>query len=181
MKGIRFVVACSLAVVLAWAAFAQALPEMKPTPEHAKLGYYVGEWQTEGEMKASPFGPGGKVTSQDDCQWFEGKLAVICHGQGNGPMGPTKTLGILGYSPEEKVYTYYGLDNSAMTMMSIPRGTISGDTWTYEDESKMGGQRLKSRFVVKQLSSDAYTFEWELRGEGGPWNTVMEGKSTRRR
>jgi hypothetical protein len=121
------------------------------------------------------------LTSQDDCQWFEGKFAVICNGQGKGPMGPTKNLGILGYNPEEKVYTYYGLDNSAMTMMSIPRGTISGDTWTYDDESKMGGQRIKSRFVIKQLSPDSYTFKWELQGEGGAWNTVMEGKSTRKK
>jgi hypothetical protein len=68
-----------------------------------------------------------------------------------------------------------------MTMMSIPRGTISGDTWTYDDESKMGGQRIKSRFVIKQLSPDSYTFKWELQGEGGAWNTVMEGKSTRKK
>jgi Protein of unknown function (DUF1579) len=178
MQGIRFVVACSFAVALAWAAFAQVSPEMKPTPEHARLGYYVGKWQTEGEMKASPFGPGGKLTSQDDCRWFEGKFAVICNGQGTGPGGPIKNLGILGYSPEEKVYTYYGLDNSAMTMTSIPRGTISGDTWTYEDESKMGGRVMKSRFVIKHLSPDAYTFKWEVQGDGA-WDTIMEGKSTR--
>lgn len=45
----------------------------------------------------------------------------------------------------------------------------------------MGGQRIKSRFVIKQLSPDSYTFKWELQGEGGAWNTVMEGKSTRKK
>jgi hypothetical protein len=58
---------------------------------------------------------------------------------------------------------------------------LSGDAWTYDDESKMGGQRIKSRFVIKQLSPDSYTFKWELQGEGGAWNTVMEGKSTRKK
>ncbi|MGH7263443.1 MAG: DUF1579 family protein [Candidatus Rokuibacteriota bacterium] len=181
MRRIRSIVACSFAVALASAAFAQASPEAKPTPEHARLGYYVGEWRTEGEMKASPFGPGGKLTSEDDCRWFEGKFAVICNGQGRGPMGPIKNLGVLGYSAEEKVYTYYGLDNGSMTMTSIPRGTISGDTWTYEDDAKMGGQTIKSRFVIEHLSPDAYTFRWDVQGEGGAWNTVMQGKSTRKK
>src|SRR5262249_12602966 len=84
MKGTRFVAAGSFAVALAWAAPALAPPDMKPTPEHARLGYFVGKWQTEGEMKPGPFGPGGKLTSQDDCQWFEGKFAGICNGQGKG-------------------------------------------------------------------------------------------------
>jgi hypothetical protein len=179
MRGIRFAVACSFTVALAGVASAQAPPETKPTPEHARLGYYVGTWQTEGEMKASPFGPGGKVTSRDDCQWFEGKFAVICNGRGMGPMGPTRSLGVLGYSAEEKVYTYYGLDSSPMIMTSIPRGTVTGDTWTYENEGKMGGRIVKDRFVIEQRSADSYRFRWQVLGDGGAWNTVLEGKSTR--
>ena len=37
-------------------------------------------------------------------------------------MGPTKELGILGYSTEEKIYTYYGADNSGMVMGDLPGG-----------------------------------------------------------
>lgn len=180
-RRIPLVVACACLVALAPAAFAQASSEAKPTPEHARLGYYVGQWRTEGETKASPFGPGGKVTSEDDCRWFEGQFAVVCTGQGRGPMGPSKTLGVLGYSAEEKAYTYYGLDNSRMTMTSIPRGTVSGDTGTYEDEGRMGGETFGSRFVITHLSPDAYTFRWDVQGQGGAWNTVLEGKSTRRK
>lgn len=60
------------------------------------------------------------------------------------PAGRSKSIGIMGYSVEDKVYTYYGADNSGMTMASVPRGTLQGDTWTYNDEGTMGGQKYKS-------------------------------------
>ena len=89
-------------------------PAQKPGSEHKKLEYFVGKWTSTGEMKASPFGPGGKITASDTCEWFQGGFAVVCHSQGTGPAGPAKSIGIMGYSPEEKKYTYFGLDNTAM-------------------------------------------------------------------
>ena len=109
-------------------AAAQPPQAPKPGPEHKRLGYFVGKWTTEGEMKPGPMGPGGKFTSSDSCEWFDGNFAVVCHGTGKTPMGPSKSIGILGYSAEEKVYTYAGVDNSGMSMTSVPRGTVTGDT-----------------------------------------------------
>lgn len=159
------------------AAMAQQAPA--PGPENKKLGYFVGKWTTEGEMKASPMGPGGKITSTDTCEWFDGGFAVICHSNGTTPMGPSKSLGIMSYSPEEKVYTYYGLDNTNMAMTSVPHGTVEGDTWTYTDESMMGGQKVKSRVTIKTLSPDAYTFRMEIQGPDAKWAPMMEAKSTK--
>lgn len=122
---------------------AQAPEEPKPGPEHERLGYFVGKWTSEGEMKPGPMGPGGKMTSTDTCEWFDGRFAVVCRSEGKTPMGPSKSVGILGYSAEEKVYTYYGIDNSNMTMTTVPRGTGQGDTWTYTDESMMGGKKYQ--------------------------------------
>ncbi len=121
----------AFAVVSATGLQFAAAQAPKPSPEHARLGYFVGKWTAEGEMKPGPMGPGGKMTSSDNCEWFEGRFSVICRSEGTTPMGPTKSIGILSYSPEEKVYTYYGVDNSNMTMASVPRGTLRGDTWTY--------------------------------------------------
>jgi len=161
-------------------ALAQAPGEKpKPGPEHKKLGYFVGKWIADADMKPSPFMPGGKVTNRDTCEWFDGGFAVICRSEGKGPMGPTKALGILGYSMEEKAYTYYGLDNSPMNMATVPRGTVEGDTWVYNDESKMGGKMVKSRYTIKVTSPTSYTFKWELVGEDGAWQTMMEGKTTK--
>src|ERR687894_2577906 len=79
-------------------AAAQGQQPPKPGPEHKRLGFFVGTWKGEGEMKPGPMGPGGKMTSTDTCEWFEGRFAVVCRYEGKGPMGPSKGLGILGYS-----------------------------------------------------------------------------------
>lgn len=158
---------------------AQTPPAAKPGPEHEKLGYFVGKWTSEGEMKPSPFGPGGKMTTTDTCEWFEGKFVVVCRSEGKSPMGPVKGIALMSYSSEEKVYTYYGADNTGMTMASVPRGTVQGDTWTYTDEQTMGGRKVKSRYTIKAQSPTAYTFTWETQGPDGKWVSVMEGKATK--
>jgi len=151
----------------------------KPTPEHQRLGYFVGTWTTEGEMKPGPMGPGGKMTSKDRCEWFEGRFAVVCHATGTTPMGPAKSIGILSYSSEEKVYTYYGIDNSGMVMTAAARGKVQDDTWTYTDEGMMGGQKYQSRVTIKPLSPTAYTFSMEMQGPDGKWAPFVEAKSTK--
>jgi hypothetical protein len=151
----------------------------QPSAEHKQLGFFVGKWTVEGELRAGPMGPGGKFTSSDTCEWFEGGFSVVCRGEGKMPAGPSRSIGILGYSAEEKVYTYYGVDNSNMTMATVPRGTRQGDTWTYTDESTMGGAKVKSRVIIKELSPTAYTFRMEFEGPDGKWLPVMESKSTR--
>ena len=160
-------------------AAAQAAQAPKPGPEHQRLGYFVGKWTAEGDVKPGPMGPGGKMRTTDDCEWFEGRYSVICRSEGTTPMGPSKSIGILGYSNEDKVYTYYGVDNSGMTMSSVPKGTIQGDTWAYTDESTMGGQKVKSRVTIKEVSPKSYTFRMEFQGPDGKWVPAMESTNTK--
>ena len=150
-----------------------------PGPEHTRLGYFVGTWSSKGEVKPKPFMPAGTMTSSDTCEWFEGKFAVVCRYEGAGPMGPTKGLGIMSYSAEEKVYLHYGFDSGPMAMATLPRGTVQGGAWVYVDESEMGGKIVKSRYSMNELSPTAYTFKWEMLGEGG-WQTIVEGKTTKK-
>jgi len=149
----------------------------KPTPEHKRLGYFVGKWTYEGEMKPSPFGPGGKVKTTDSCEWFSGGFSVVCHSDGTGPMGAMKGLGLLSYNAEEKKYVYFGVDN--MGMAATSKGIREGDTWTYTGEDKMGGKLIKSRVIIKELSPTAYTFKFEM-AEGAKWKTIMDGKETKK-
>jgi len=64
-------------------------------------------------------------------------------------------------------------------MASVPRGTVKGDTWSYTDEGMMGGQKMKSRMTIKELSPTAYTFTMEIQGPDGKWMPFMESKSTK--
>lgn len=181
MRSVRHsLAACAVASVISLqVANAQGGQPPKPGPEQERLGYFVGKWTAEGEMKPGPMGPGGKMTTSDNCEWFEGHYSVICRSEGTTPTGSTKSIGILGYSPEEKVYTYYGVDNSSMTMASVPKGTLKGDTWTYTDAGTMGGKKYKSRVIIKQLSPTSYSFKMDMQGPDGKWMPMMETKNTK--
>jgi hypothetical protein len=172
-------VALAVVFVLAGSGAARAQQAPKPGPEHKKLEYYTGRWASESEVRANPFMPPGKYTAKDVCAWFQGGFALRCESEGSGPMGPMQGAYFLGYSAEDKVYTYYGIDNSGMVPTTVTKGTVQGDTWIYTDEAKMGGKLVRSRYTIKQLTPASYTMKWEMQGEAGAWSTVMEGKSTK--
>jgi hypothetical protein len=176
MKGMRHLFAAGVmaSLICVKGAAAQTGQPAKPTPEHERLAFFVGKWTAEGEVKPGPMGPGGKMTSSDNCEWFDGHYSVICHSEGTTPMGPSKSLGILSYNPEEKVYTYYGTDNSGMTMSSVPKGTYKDGTWTYLDQGTMGGKPYKSRVIIKQVSPTSYNFKMDVQGADGKWLPMME-------
>jgi len=48
-------------------------PAPKPGPAHARLAYFVGKWVSEAEVKPSTFGPGGKFTFTESCEWLPPK------------------------------------------------------------------------------------------------------------
>ncbi len=159
---------------------AQAPPEKPtPTPDHERLGYFVGKWNGESEVTQNAFMPAGKYTSSDSCEWFEGRFAVVCRGEGHNPMGVTKGLSFLSYSPEEKAYTYYGLDSSGMTMTSVPKGTYQNGTWVFTEASRMHGKMMNSRYTISDTTPNSYSFKMEMQGEDGSWKTIMQGKQTK--
>ena len=62
--------------------------------------------------------------------------------RGTGPTGPSKNIGITGYSTDQKKYTYWGLDNTAMAMTTVAKGTVEGDN---VDLRKTSGPWVASR------------------------------------
>jgi hypothetical protein len=169
-----------LLVVLVFAitAMSQTAPAPKPGPELKKLDYFAGTWTSEGEVKPSSFGPGGKITGTDHLEWMEGGFFLVGHSNGSTPMGPEKALAVWGYDPEEKTYTYHEFNNSGEAVFA--KGTLEGDSWTWINENKMDGKVFKGRYSIKQLSSTSYTFKFEMQPEGGEWSTVLEGKATKK-
>ncbi len=149
----------------------------KPGPEHQKLAYFAGKWASEGETKPSPFGPGGKFTFTETCEWYAGGFAIVCHSEGKMPEGTVKGLSILGYDPGEKTYVYF--ETSSMGENIFSRGTVEGNTWTWANEIKMGGKPTRVRYTMKQESADSATYKLEMGPGDEPLKLVMEGRQTR--
>ncbi len=149
----------------------------KPGPEQKRLSYFEGKWTSEGEQKANPFGPAGKFSSNDVCEWVLDGFFLRCTGDGKDPVGEVKSIGLMGFDPENKVYTYYGADSRGMGMGG--HGTLKGNVWTYTSTAKMKGKTMESRWVMTENSPTAYTFKWEMKDEKGNWATLAEGKSTK--
>jgi hypothetical protein len=38
---------------------------------------------------------------------------------------------------------------------------------------------VKSRYVLRVLGPDAYSFRWEILGQDGQWKAISEGKTVR--
>jgi len=91
-------------------------------------------------------------------------------------MGDMKSLAVMGYDRDNKAYFYNAYDS--MGHMESAKGSVTGDTWAWNSEEKMGGKIIKSRFTVKELAPTSYSMKWETQ-DGTSWSTLMEGKATK--
>jgi len=162
---------------LALAAVAQ-MEVPKPGPEHKKLDVLAGSWTLDGDMKPSPMGPGGKMTETEKCDWMDGGFFLVCHTDFKSSMGDGAGLSILGYSADDKAFTYREYNSWGESMES--KGSVDNDTWTWTNDEKMGGTIMKGRFTMKLLSPTSYTFTFEMSQDGTKWTTVMDGKATKK-
>jgi len=173
-------VAASVLFTFAFVAtvFAQAPSgPPKPGPEHQKLAYFAGKWASEGETKPNSFGPSGKFSYTQTCEWFSGGFALVCHTDTKTVAGAVTALSIMGYDPGEKTYVYFETNSYGESFFA--RGTEQGGTWTWTNESKMNGKALTRRFTMKQVSGDAATYNFEMSAGDEPLKVIMEGKQTR--
>lgn len=170
---------CFIGMMLfAIAAFAQMGPP-KPGPELKKLDYFQGAWTSEGEAKPGPMGPGGKFTESANAEWMEGGFFVVLHSDfKGGAMGNATGTAFMGYDPQEKVYTYDAFSSMGEAIHS--KGSNDGDTWTWTNDFKMGPQTMKGRYTMKILSPSSYSFKFEMSPDGTKWDTMMEGKTTKK-
>jgi hypothetical protein len=177
----RSVFPLAVFVLLAIAAIArqEPAPAPKPGPEHEKLAYFVGKWTSEGDIKASSFGPGGKYSITETCDWLPGKFAILCKSEGKMVGGEFHGLSVMSYSMADGSYVYYETNNWGENVYS--HGSVAGDTWTWTNESKMNGQPVRTRFILKRVSNDLATYIFDMAMGSNALATVMEGKQTRQK
>lgn len=150
----------------------------KPAPELKKLDYFVGAWSAEGDMKPGPMGPGGKFRDTNQVQWMEGAFFLVTHSRFNGAMGKGVETAYMGYDSDDKMFTYDSFNS--LGEADHAKGTLVGDTWTWQSETRIGPQTVKGRLIIKMLSATAYNFKFEISADGATWNTVLEGKDTKK-
>ncbi len=171
----RMVVAVGLILLLfAVAAQAQA-PAPKPGPEHQKLGSFVGNWKWEGEYKASPFSPAGKVVGTSACTWFEGGFQVVCQGTEQDPAGSYKYMYIRAWNPDQKSYEWHLIDSRGS--INFRRFTLAGNTWTGLGEGMAGGKLYRVRTTATVSSPTLITYKEEYSEDGKTWTIYYEDKT----
>ncbi|MGO9088586.1 MAG: DUF1579 family protein [Candidatus Sulfotelmatobacter sp.] len=167
---------CGAWLVLVAAALAQ-MEMPKPGPEHKKLDVFAGSWTLDGDIKPGPMGPGGKMTETEKCEWMDGSFFLVCHSDFKGVMGGGTGVSYMGYSNDDKAYTYREFNSWGEFENS--KGSLDGDTWTWTSDEKMNGMAMKGRFTMKITSPTSYNFSFEMSQDGTKWTTVMDGKATK--
>jgi len=150
----------------------------KPPPELKRLDYFAGTWAAEGEIKPGPMGSGGKFTGTNQVQWMDGGFFLVTHSEFNGIMGKGTETSYMGYDSNDKFYTYDSFNS--LGEADHAKGNVDGDTWTWQSETRIGSQTVKGRLTIKVLSATTYNFMFELSPDGATWNTVLEGKDTKK-
>ena len=175
----RIVVAGVVAVLFGTGIVAAQTPPAKPGPEHKRMERMVGRWSYQGEAKASPLGPAGKITGSETCEWFQGGFGVVCRAKATGPKGPATTMSVMSYDAARKAYTYYAI--SSLGDNIFVRGNVSGNVWTFEDTAEMGGQTMKIRATVTEESPTVSVFKLEAGPATGQLMVIEEGRSTKQK
>ena len=164
--------------LLALAAFGAAQEMPKPGPEHKKLEMFSGSWTLDGDLKAGPMGPGGKIVETEKCEWMDGGFFLVCHSQFTGAAFNGISTSYMGYSADDKTYTYR--EFSSTGEFTDSKGAFDTDTWTWTSDERMGSTVMKGRFIMKITSPTSYNFVFEMSPDGAKWTTVMDGKATKK-
>lgn len=163
-------------VLLTAAAVAQMEPP-KPGPEVKKLDAFAGSWTLEGDLKPGPMSHGGKMSETRKCDWMEGGFFLICHTDFRSDMGNGSGVSVMGYSTDDKIYTYR--EFNSWGEFDDSKGSLDADTWTWSSDEAMKGSVMKGRFTMKFTSSNSYTFTFDMSKDGTEWMTVMDGKASK--
>jgi hypothetical protein len=155
----------------------QTVPQTaRPAPEVAKLGYFLGDWKLDSEVKPNPTAPSTKVVSTSHNEWLEGGFFLV--GRSDQGVGGQKTssLTVFGYDPKEKTYTSHTFTSAGQIERST--GKLEGSTWTWNYEHKIENELFRGRLVIETISLSSYRFKYEMAEHGG-WSTIMQGTATK--
>jgi hypothetical protein len=169
-----------LAVCFVTAAQAQtAAPAPKPDPAVKKLAALLsGRWTYDGEYKAGPLGPGGKITGVYTGQTVLKGFCLEARETETGSTGVIQYLEIDAYDPANKniASSMYGDDGTRF----FGTVTVKGNTITWEGKWLAAGAQFMMRepFVLA-ADSKSGTAKGEISTDGKTWAPFFEAKFTK--
>ncbi|GGD53268.1 DUF1579 family protein [Paenibacillus nasutitermitis] len=142
----------------------------KRDPAMERLNVFVGKWNTEGVIKASPSGAAEQLKAVDTYEWLPGGYFLIHHIDGHMGKEEVKAIEIIGYDPSSQKYTTHSYDNQGN--FNAYKANLLDRDWTILGESE--------RFTG-MLSEDGniLTGTWELSHDGENWAQWMDIKLTK--
>ncbi|WP_339290063.1 DUF1579 family protein [Paenibacillus sp. FSL W8-0187] len=142
----------------------------KPDPAMARLNVFVGKWNTEGVIKASPSGPADQLKAIDTYEWLPGGHFLIHHVDGHMGKEEVKAIEIIGYDASSQKYTTHSYDNQGN--FSAYQANLIDRAWTILGKS----ERFTGMFSE---DSNTLTGSWELSNDGKNWVHWMDIKLTK--
>ena len=151
---------------------ASLAPHNPPNPDPAlnRLSVFVGKWNTEGLIKASPSGPAAKLKATDIYEWLPGGFFLIHHVDGYMGDEEVRTIEIIGYDTASQTYFTHSYDNRGS--VGTYQANLLDAVWTIAGKS----ERFTGMFSD---DSNTLTGSWELSGDDDSWIPWMDIKLTK--
>ncbi len=144
----------------------------KPTPEHARLAAFIGNWTGEERIHPSPFDPAGgtataTVTSRLTC---EGLCLVTDYVEERGGVVHYVGHGVTGYDTARQVYLQHWSDSMGGVPVEAKPGHWVGDRLTFQASGPHG----HSRYTYQVVSPTRYDFHIESSQDGVTWTPFID-------
>lgn len=135
-------------------------------PEMKKLNFLIGNWATQGIVKATNNSPEIKIKGTDTYEWILNK-SFILHTI-DVKMGKNKVQGIeiIGYDPTSKKYTMQSYDGE---------GVISNMSAKFDNDQNfvLTGNKMRAT-MIKKTGHSPMTAQWEQSSNNKKWKSWME-------
>lgn len=156
-------------------AIAQA---QQPGPDAKKLEAFVGAWRYEGDAKASPVGPGAKISGTQTGRMVMNGFALEWKGAEKGPFGGVQWGEMDVYDASSKSYPYFGYQTDGTTWSGS--NVVSGNTWKATGTMTSKGTSYKFR-AEGSFSADGKVWTWksEISADGKTWAPWTQGTMTK--
>lgn len=175
----RALITLIVAACFSGTALAQQLNQTAdPDPALKKLTVYVGQWKYEGESKAGPLGPAGKIVGEATSEMILRGFFLEWRWKEQANAAETRGFEILGYDPINKNYasTAYMDDGSSSSGAYV----FSGNTSNYSGKLAVGGKHYLLRYM-ETFAADLMSFvqRAEVSVDGKAWVPSSEIKYTK--